>query len=108
MTTSLPEPPYVVVIFTSRRTGGDQGYGAMSARMMELVKDQPGFLGVESARNAEGFGITVSYWKDLASIAAWKAHLEHREAMKLGRERWYEAYDIKVGTITSHRMFEAP
>lgn len=108
MSARTPEPPYVMVVFSSRRTEGDQGYAAMSARMMELVRDQPGFLGVESARDAEGFGITVSYWKDLESIAAWKAHLEHREAMKLGRSRWYERYDIRVGTVARHSLFEGP
>ena len=65
-----PAPPYYAVIFTSLRTEGDQGYGATAERMVELAAQQPGFLGVESAR--EGLGITVSYWADLASIAAWK------------------------------------
>jgi hypothetical protein len=56
-----PEPPYFAVIFTSLRTSGDKGYGAMSDRMVELAARQPGFLGVESARDGEGLGITVSY-----------------------------------------------
>jgi hypothetical protein len=60
-----PEPPYYAVIFTSHRTGDDNGYGQMAERMVELASKQPGFLGVESAR--EEVGITVSYWSDLAS-----------------------------------------
>lgn len=75
---STPEPPYYAVIFTSLRTDGDNGYGEMAVRMVELAAQQPGFLGVESAR--EEVGITVSYWKDLESIKAWKADLEHKEA----------------------------
>src|SRR5688572_33176500 len=57
-----PKPPYYAVIFTSQRTEGDRGYGQMAERMVELAAQQSGFLGVESARSAEGFGITVSYW----------------------------------------------
>ena len=70
-----PEPPYYAVIFTSLQTGDQAGYDAASARMMELAAGMPGFLGVEAAR--ERLGMTVSYWADLASIAAWKRHAEH-------------------------------
>lgn len=96
MIASTPEPPYVAVIFSSQRTEGDQGYAAMAGRMVELARAQPGFLGVESARDAEGFGITVSYWKDEASVAAWKAHAEHAVAQRLGRDRWYGAFRLRV------------
>ena len=75
-----PEPPYYAVIFTSTRTAVDEGYGAMADRMVELASQQPGFLGVESTRGADGLGITVSYWSSLEAIAAWKANAEHRVA----------------------------
>ncbi len=93
------EAPYLAVIFSSRRTEGDQGYGAMADRMVELAKAQPGFLGVESARGADGFGITVSYWRDEASIAAWKANAEHAVAQHLGRERWYADFHLRVARV---------
>jgi len=92
-----PEPPYYAVIFTSLRTEGDDGYAEMARRMLELAAVQPGFLGVESAR--EGLGITVSYWQDEESIRAWKAVAEHRLAQKLGRERWYRAYHTRVARV---------
>ena len=83
-----PAPPYFAVIFTSRRqaTEGD-GYAETAARMEELAREQPGFLGIESARGADGLGITISYWRDEASIAAWKAHAEHQLAQQQGRAR---------------------
>lgn len=96
MIAGTPEPPYFAVIFSSQRTPGDQGYGDMAERMLALAAAQPGFLGVESARDDAGFGITVSYWRDEASIAAWKAVGEHREAQRLGREQWYAAFAIRV------------
>ncbi len=96
MIAATPEPPYLAVIFSSQRTAGDQGYAAMADRMVELARTQPGFLGVESARDTSGFGITVSYWKVEASIAAWKAHAEHAVAQRLGRERWYGAFHLRV------------
>ncbi len=96
---STPEPPYYAVIFTSLRTEGDEGYSRMSNRLVELAAQQPGFLGVESARDASGLGITVSYWKDEEAIKAWKAHLEHTVAQHLGREKWYAAYSLRVAKV---------
>lgn len=95
----LPEPPYYAVIFSSRRTDGDAGYAAMADRMVELAATQPGFLGIESARDAEGFGITVAYWRSEADIAAWKAHAEHTRARALGRTLWYEHFEVRVAKV---------
>lgn len=93
-----PEPPYTAVIFTSLRTEGDQGYAVMSRRMVELAEQQPGFLGVESAR--DGLGITVSYWADDAAAAGWKRVTEHMIAQERGRAVWYDDYQVRVATVT--------
>ncbi|MGY3853345.1 antibiotic biosynthesis monooxygenase family protein [Aeromonas allosaccharophila] len=97
MIANTPEPPYYAVIFTSLRTDEDAGYGAMAERMVELAQRQSGFLGMESAR--DGVGITVSYWRDLESIRHWKAELEHKEAQRLGREKWYSAFKTRIARV---------
>ncbi len=94
---NTPEPPYYAVIFTSQRTEIDNGYDAMATRMVELAAQQPGFLGVESARNE--VGVTVSYWADLASIKAWKAHAEHQEAQRLGHQQWYQHFKARIAKV---------
>lgn len=94
---NTPEPPYYAVIFTSQRTAGDHGYTLMAAKMLELAAQQPGFLGVESAR--EEVGITVSYWSDLYSIKCWKAQAEHQQAQRLGREQWYAAFRLRIARV---------
>lgn len=91
-----PRPPYYAVIFTSLRTALEQGYDDMAMRMVELAAGQPGFLGVESAREGSGLGITVSYWSDLAAIKAWKENAEHRIAQGKGREVWYASYRTRI------------
>jgi heme-degrading monooxygenase HmoA len=96
---ALPEPSYYAVIFSSLRTLGDNGYGQMSDRMVELAKEQPGYLGVESARGADGFGITVSYWQDEAAIRHWKATAEHLIAQETGIRHWYEHYELRVAKV---------
>lgn len=101
---ATPEPPYYAVIFTSLRTEGDDGYGAMAEAMVELAKQQPGYLGMESAR--DGLGITVSYWKDLESIAAWKANVKHLAAQEAGRERWYSGFKTRIARVERDYGFE--
>jgi len=96
---ATPEPPYYAVIFTSQRTPGDRGYGDMAARMVELAAKQPGFLGVESARGTDGLGITVSYWCDEASIAAWKRDTAHQQAQQGGQKSWYADYQVRVAKV---------
>jgi heme-degrading monooxygenase HmoA len=102
----LPEPPYYVVAFSSTRAAGDDGYAAMADAMVALAQQQPGYLGIESARNADGFGITNSYWADEAALLAWKDVAKHLLAQKLGKERWYDHYELRVAKV--ERAYSGP
>lgn len=95
----LPEPPYYAVIFSSLHHAADDGYAETAQRMVELAAEQPGYLGAESTRGANGFGITVSYWASLEAIAAWKAVGEHRTAQENGRQHWYEHYAMRIARV---------
>lgn len=94
-----PKPPYYAVIFTSKRTDGDRGYGAMAQRMVDLGSRYDGFLGIESARGANGLGITVSYWRDEEAIRTWKRDTEHEKAQHGGQQTWYEQYEVRVAKV---------
>ncbi len=95
-----PEPPYYAVIFTSQRTGADaEGYARTAETMAALAARQPGFLGMESAAGPDGVGITVSYWQSEDAIRAWKQVSQHRSAQRVGRERWYRDYALRVCRI---------
>lgn len=94
-----PEPPYYAVIFTSERTEDDRGYASVAERMVELAREQPGFLGVESVRGADGRGITVSYWENEAAIRNWKANAEHQAAQRGGQTTWYADYFLRVARV---------
>lgn len=89
-----PKPPYYAVIFTSERTDGDHGYGEMADEMAKLASEQPGFLGMESAR--EGIGITISYWASLDAIQNWKQHERHLIAQDHGQSEWYHTYKTRI------------
>ena len=93
-----PEPPYYAVIFTSVRSDTGDAYEETAARMVELAREQPGFLGVESARD-DCLGVTVSYWESLGAIADWKAHAKHRAAQEKGRAEWYREYRVRIARV---------
>lgn len=102
----LPDPPYYIVAFSSIRHEGDEGYSAMAEAMGVLAANQPGYLGLESARGADGFGITNSYWADEASLIAWKQVAKHLLAQKLGKDRWYQHYELRVAKV--ERAYSGP
>jgi heme-degrading monooxygenase HmoA len=95
---ATPPPPYTAVIFTSLRTDADDaGYATTAEAMEQLAARQPGYLGIESARNE--LGITVSYWASVEHARAWKRVAEHRLAQQRGRECWYRSYRVRVATV---------
>ncbi|WP_329611037.1 antibiotic biosynthesis monooxygenase [Pseudomonas sp. KNUC1026] len=91
-----PSPPYTAVVFSSRRAPCEAGYSACAEQMLALARDQPGFIGVESARGEDGLGLTVSYWQDAAAAAAWQRQAEHLDAQRLGKACWYSDYRVRV------------
>ena len=95
-----PQPPYWAVVFASQRNEADAAaYAEAAARMMQLAEQQPGYLGAESARGEDGFGITVSYWNSEADILAWKHQAEHAATREKGRADWYTRYAVRVARV---------
>ena len=101
-----PQPPYYAVIFVSERTEGDKGYASMADKMVELASRQKGFLGVESAREPDGLGITVSYWDSLDAIKNWKENAVHKVAQEKGKTEWYKNFALRVSKVERDNFFE--
>ena len=84
-----------------------------SPEVPEAVRDhlalalEPGFLGIESARGADGLSITVSYWASLDEVGAWGRHAEHLLAQQRGREQGYQWYTLRVCRVEHARTFDA-
>lgn len=97
------KPPYFAAIFVSQLHTKTDGYAEMADRMLKLAEQQPGFLGVDSVRNNAGAGITISYWRSTADIERWKNDADHRIAQKMGREKWYQSYTLRVCKVERER-----
>ena len=104
MLASTPNTPYYAVIFSSLMTDDLEGYEETAKRMEELAKEQPGYLGIESARG--DVGITVSYWDSLDAIVRWKHNVEHTEVRNKGRSNWYKKYQVRICKVEREYGFE--
>ena len=104
MIAKTPQPPYYAVIFTTLLNDNLEGYAETAKRMEELAQEQPGYLGIESAR--ADVGITVSYWETLDAISAWKNNVEHTEAREKGRTQWYKKYELRICKVERAYGFE--
>lgn len=100
------ESGYYAVIFSSTLHTSDPEYSEMAQWLEDAAHTQEGFLGIESCRNADGFGITVSYWRDEACIRAWKEHAEHSYAREKGRTLWYASYHLRVAKVERAYSFQ--
>jgi heme-degrading monooxygenase HmoA len=99
------EPPYHVAVFTTVRTQEQSGYSETNARMEDLVKEVPGFLGMDHAQTPGGLSITVGYFRDDTALTQWRTNAEHRAAQKRGQNEWYQSYTLHVAKVErSHAM----
>ncbi|MFG2577204.1 antibiotic biosynthesis monooxygenase family protein [Streptomyces sp. NPDC048481] len=99
------EPPYYVAVFTTVRTDDQSGYGETNARMEDLVKDVPGYLGMDHAQTPGGLGITVGYFRDADALTQWRSNAEHRAAQERGRADWYRSYTLHVAKVERSHGF---
>jgi heme-degrading monooxygenase HmoA len=106
--TSL-EPPYHACVFVDTRAPGDDGLAARAEEMVKLAEAQPGFLGLDSVRDADGLAILVSYWRDEPSVTAWREHAAHAATRTDGPDRhWYEAFTVHIAKVERAYRFTPP
>jgi heme-degrading monooxygenase HmoA len=95
-----PEPPYYVAVITVQRSEIEDGYFEMADAMYAAAARQEGFLGMEWVSDeAARTGITASYWRDTESIRRWRLEADHLVAQALGKDRWYDAYKVRIARV---------
>ncbi|MBD0675253.1 antibiotic biosynthesis monooxygenase family protein [Kitasatospora sp. NPDC091335] len=99
------EPPYYAAVFTTVRTQEQSGYSETNERMEDLVRDIPGYLGMDHAQTPGGLSITVGYFRDADALTEWRTNAEHRAAQKRGRAEWYERYTLHVAKVERSHGF---
>lgn len=95
---------YYAVIFISTLYERTDEYEDMAKRMEQLAEQQPGYLGLDSVRSE--IGITVSYWEDLNAIRNWKSNIDHLNVQRIGKEKWYRSYKVRICRVEKEYFFE--
>jgi heme-degrading monooxygenase HmoA len=93
-------PGAIAVIFLSRRADADpEGYAVAAEAMEGRAAGMDGYLGIDSVRDADGSGITISWWRDEAAAIAWRDDPEHVRIRDRGRAVWYDSYRVVIATV---------
>ena len=95
---NAPSPPYYAVIAPAELQEDIRGYPETAAKLIELAKEQPGFLGIESGFQ-KGFALAVSYWASLEAIQAWQENARHMVAKEKGKSTWFKKYLTRIAKI---------
>jgi heme-degrading monooxygenase HmoA len=96
----------VVVVFRSRLTAeaGDD-YSLMAAEMLATAQEMPGFVEFKSFKADDGERVSLVYWQDHETMAAWRSHPRHRVAQSNGRAKWYAEFRLEVADIVRETKF---
>jgi len=93
---------YAVIATTTLRSMTSemqQRFASLSDRMYALASEQDGFRR-DAVRNEE-LGISVSYWRSLEAIEAWRNDARHMAIKALGRKDFYSTWQIRICRVES-------
>lgn len=93
-----PNPPYYAVIAPAEMAEDFRGYPELATKLVELAKEQPGFLGIESG-SQKGFALAVSYWESLEAIDGWRHNARHMAAKEMGKTKWFTKYVTRIAKV---------
>ncbi|MEV0962755.1 MULTISPECIES: antibiotic biosynthesis monooxygenase [unclassified Streptomyces] len=91
-----------VILFTSRLSeeAGAEYYATeerLQERLRAVTDSDP--VEVKHYTGDDGERLTVMLWRDAETLEKWRADPGHRGAQRLGRERWYSAYELTVAEV---------
>lgn len=73
---------------------------------MELATSMPGFVSYKVYVADDGERCSVIEFESGEQLRAWREHPEHREAQRIGRERYYQEYSLVVADPARQSRFE--
>jgi heme-degrading monooxygenase HmoA len=87
----------VVIVFRARINEGiEEQLNEVGARMYELGSQMPGFISYKDFGAEDGETLSIIEFESLEHVAAWREHVEHKEAQTLGRSTFFSEFQIQV------------
>ncbi|MFT4573434.1 MAG: ribosomal-protein-alanine N-acetyltransferase [Marinomonas primoryensis] len=96
--------PYYAVLLSSKLLLNDLTYRLMAEKILELAKDQPGYLCAEYGAGEMDFLMT--YWETRGAAEAWLNHDVQRRTLSIGERFWYEEYSLKLFKVIGDVSFK--
>ncbi|HXS42682.1 MAG TPA: antibiotic biosynthesis monooxygenase [Stellaceae bacterium] len=100
---------FVVVFEVQPKPGREQDYLDIAASLKPALEEIDGFISVERFRSVSAPGklVSISFWRDEASVKRWREHNRHHLAQLSGRAQIFADYRISVAEIErQYGMFE--
>ena len=96
----------MVTVFRSRvRKEYAEEYMKMAAKMSELAASMPGYVSHKGFTAEDGERVTIVEFESEETQRAWAQLPAHREAQRLGRERFYAEFKIQVCKLIRENAF---
>jgi heme-degrading monooxygenase HmoA len=96
----------VIAVFRSRlRSEHANEFQRLADRMLQIAQSMPGFISYKVYAAADGERCSIIEFESPELLQAWREHPEHREAQRLGRERFYEEYTLQVSEPARESRF---
>lgn len=105
----------LAVIFEAEaRPGHQQDYLDIASELHALLDEQDGFIAIERFQSLKNPGkvLSLSFWRDESSIAAWRRQDAHRHAQRAGRAQLFTDYRLRIASVLRdygmHQRTQAP
>jgi len=92
----------IAVIFeVEPAADGYDAYLEHAARLRPMLEKMDGFVSVERFQSLTDPGklVSLSFWRDEASVRAWREHPEHRATQAAGRAGIFRDYRLRVANV---------
>lgn len=97
----------IVTIFRSRlRPEYTDQYERLAPRLRALAESMPGFVSAKTYTAPDGERVSIEVFESPETHEAWRNHSQHREAQRLGREKFYSEFHVQVCQV--ERDYHAP
>lgn len=92
---------YAVIFEVIPTAEGKEEYLAIAAKLRSFLEDRDGFISIERFQSLvdENKILSLSFWRDEASIQAWRNLMEHRNAQSAGKNQLFRSYRIRVAEV---------
>ena len=90
------------VIFEAKVADNQQAqYLDIAAGLVSELEQIEGFISVErfTSLTEEGKLLSLSFWRDEASVKRWREHGKHREAQGFGRNQIFSDYRLRIADV---------